>query len=144
MAGSRLIVVVEDNPDDLFFLERALRTIPHAPDLVTCRDGVDAISLLHKLKEHGGDMPVAIVTDLKMPMKSGFDLLQWRREHDWARQIPMVVLSSSNLERDQEQAAALGATAYYVKPENVQRLSGTLTEIVKRHCPPSRGDFEEV
>jgi two-component system response regulator len=134
MAASRLIVVVEDNPDDLFFLERALRTIPEAPELVTCRDGVDAITLLHQLKEHGGDMPLAIVSDLKMPMKSGFDLLQWRREHDWARDIPMVILSSSNLERDLQQASALGATAYYVKPENVQRLSTTLSEIVKKHC----------
>ena len=86
-------------------------------------------------------MPLAIVTDLKMPMKSGFDLLQWRREHDWARDIPMVILSSSNLERDLEQANALGATAYYVKPENVQRLSGTLGEIVKKHCGGARGDL---
>jgi CheY-like chemotaxis protein len=144
MPASSLIVVVEDNPDDLFFLERAMRLIPDAPSLVTCRDGVDAITLLHRLKESGENMPVAIVTDLKMPMKSGFDLLQWRREHDWARAIPMVILSSSNLELDQQRADALGATAYYVKPENVQRLSGTLTEIVKRHCLPSRGDFEEV
>jgi len=136
--ASRLIVVVEDNADDLFFLERALKSVPQAPDLVACRDGVDAIMLLHQLKEHGGDMPLVIVTDLKMPMKTGFDLLQWRREHDWARDIPMVILSSSNLERDHEQASALGATAYYVKPENVQRLSGTLREIVKKHCGGAR------
>jgi CheY-like chemotaxis protein len=144
MSGARLMIVVEDNPDDLFFLERALRSIPEAPSLVSCRDGVDAITLLHSLKERGEPMPLAIVTDLKMPMKSGFDLLQWRREHDWARAIPMVVLSSSNLEGDHQRATALGATAYYVKPENVHRLSGTLQEIVKHHCGTSRGDFEEI
>lgn len=144
MSAARLIVVVEDNQDDLFFLERALKAIPQAPELVTCRDGVDAITLLHQLKEKGESMPVAIVTDLKMPMKSGFDLLQWRREHDWARAIPMVVLSSSSLELDQKRASALGATAYYVKPENISRLSGTLSEIVKKHCGTGRADFEEV
>jgi CheY-like chemotaxis protein len=143
MAQLGPLVVVEDNPDDIFFLQRAMRKLGTAPDLVTCRDGIDAIELLLKLKESGEQMPVAIVTDLKMPMKTGFDLLQWRREHDWARAIPMVILSSSDLERDHERASALGATAYYVKPENADRLLGTLTEIVHRHCEPKR-DFEEI
>jgi DNA-binding response OmpR family regulator len=55
----------------------------------------------------------------------------------------MVILSSSDLERDQTRATALGATAYYVKPENAENLLGTLTDIVQRHCDPHR-DFEEI
>src|SRR4051812_5026968 len=119
-----------------------MRSLTDAPEILTCRDGIDAIQLLLRFKEQGDKMPVAIVTDLKMPMKSGFDLLQWRREHDWARAIPMVVLSSSDLEKDQDLARALGATAYYVKPDNGQKLVNTLGAILQQHC--GKRDFEDI
>jgi CheY-like chemotaxis protein len=128
------LIVVEDSQDDLFFLTRAMGKLGEGPELVTCRDGIDAIELLLRMKDKAEALPAVIVTDIKMPLKSGFDLLQWRREHDWAREIPMVVLSSSDLTKDREQASALGATAYYVKPKDVEHLMGTLREIVKTHC----------
>ncbi len=137
------LIIVEDNQDDLFFLERAFRKLSKPPEYVACRDGIDAITMLLDLKEKEQPMPSAIVTDIKMPLKSGFDLLQWRREHDWAREIPMVVLSSSDLLKDRQHAAALGATAYYVKPKNVDSLLGTVTEILSQYCEPRR-DFEEL
>jgi CheY-like chemotaxis protein len=137
------LIVVEDNQDDLFFLERAMSKLDGAPELVTCRDGIDAIELLLKMKDQSETLPRVIVTDIKMPLKSGFDLLQWRREHDWAREIPMVILSSSDLQKDQEHASALGATAYYVKPKNVDHLLGTLREIVAKHCE-SKSPLEEI
>jgi CheY-like chemotaxis protein len=143
MSASGPLIVVEDNLDDLYFLKRALGSVADAPELLTCRDGIDAIELLLRLKEKGEKMPSAIVTDLKMPMKSGFDLLQWRREHDWARAIPMVVLSSSGLETDQDHARALGATAYYVKPDNGSGLINTLGAILQEHCAGKR-DFEDI
>lgn len=133
------LIVVEDSLDDLFFMTRAMGRLGEGPELVTCRDGIDAIELLLKMKEKSQDLPAAIVTDIKMPLKSGFDLLQWRREHDWAKAIPMVVLSSSDMTKDREQASALGATAYYVKPKDVEHLMGTLKEIVKTHCEGTQG-----
>jgi CheY-like chemotaxis protein len=137
------LIVVEDNEDDLFFLERAMSKLGERPELVTCRDGIDAIELLLRMKDKAEALPVAIVTDIKMPLKSGFDLLQWRREHDWAREIPMVILSSSDLANDQQRASALGATAYYVKPKDAEHLLGTVKEILKKHCEP-KNPLEDV
>ena len=137
------LIVVEDNRDDLFFLARAMGKVPGGPELLTCQDGIDAIELLLRMKDKQETLPAAIVTDIKMPLKSGFDLLQWRREHDWARAIPMVVLSSSDLADDRERASALGATGYYVKPKDTDGLIGTLRDIVTKHCEP-KSPLEEV
>lgn len=126
------ILFIEDNKDDIFFLMRATRRLKKPVTAITSQDGDEAIEMLTKMHAAGEPLPSAIVTDLKMPVKTGFEFLAWRQETHWAAEIPTMVLSSSELERDKERAAALGATGYFVKPELAEQLTATLTEIVEK------------
>lgn len=131
------ILFIEDNEDDIFFLLRAARRLSSPINAITARDGAEAVELLEKMRAAGERMPDAIVTDLKMPIRTGYEFLAWRQENDWAAAIPAYVLSSSELERDKERAAALKATAYFAKPERADQLTATLGTIINLCCRPS-------
>lgn len=136
MPRTPTILFIEDNEDDTFFLMRAAKRLPMKVQPLTSRDGEEAILLLQRMHAAGEPMPSAIVTDLKMPIKTGFEFLAWRQETPWAAGIPTIILSSSELDRDKERASALAATAYFVKPERAEQLTQTLTDIVNRCCGP--------
>jgi CheY-like chemotaxis protein len=131
------ILFIEDNEDDIFFLLRAVKRLPSAVNALTARDGAEAVEVLEKIHNAGDPLPNAIVTDLKMPIRTGYEFLAWRQDNAWAAAIPAYVLSSSDLERDKERATALKATAYFVKPERAEHLTQTIGEIVKRCCQSS-------
>jgi CheY-like chemotaxis protein len=130
------ILFIEDNEDDIFFLLRAARRLSSPLNAITARDGAEAVELLEKMRAAGERLPDAIVTDLKMPIRTGYEFLAWRQENDWVAVIPAYVLSSSELERDKERAASLKATAYFVKPERADQLTATIGAIVNLCCRP--------
>ena len=129
------ILLVEDNPDDVFLFARALSKAkrPHPLQVVT--NGQEAIDYLGRTGKYSdGDafpLPELIMLDLKMPGVSGFQVLEWIRADGIARLIPVIVLSSSALTEDVNRSYALGANAYIVKPTDavaLERLIQTISD----------------
>lgn len=108
----RVILLVEDDPDDVFFLQEAFKKAGLAGALRVARDGEEAVAYLL-----GKDpRPSLVLLDLKLPRRSGLEVLEWRRGEPGMTAIPVVVLTSSVSETDVRRAYELGANAYLVKP----------------------------
>jgi CheY-like chemotaxis protein len=118
--GVPTLLVAEDDENDFLVLGRALEKANFETDLRRVRDGAEVIGYL--AGENGfadrdsHPLPELILLDLKMPGKGGLDVLIWLRKHDQLKKLPAVVLSASDNPNDMQQARALGATAYLVKP----------------------------
>jgi CheY-like chemotaxis protein len=119
------ILVVEDNPDDRFLIQRAIEanSVPAELRLVTC--GEEAIAYLKGEGQFADreqyQYPSFLITDLKMPRGDGFSLLSFLKSTPESAIIPPVVLSSSGDLDDIKKAYIMGASAYFIKPlQNVE------------------------
>ena len=124
------ILVVEDDPNDLFFLKRAFNAV-HATCLMqTVGDGAEAIDYLRGVDDYSDrgryPVPALILMDLKMPRVNGFEFLAWLRREPVLKLIPVVVFSSSNLPHDVQRAYELGANSFVVKVQDNTALPDTL------------------
>jgi len=130
------ILVVEDNPDDAFFLERAFRKAGLSGFDRVLGSGGDAIDYLSGcggFSDRGSHpLPSHLVLDLKIPKVSGLEVLGWIREQPALRGLRVVVLSSSGERRDLEQAEALGVDGYFIKPTGAIELVEIVREIGRR------------
>jgi CheY-like chemotaxis protein len=114
------ILLVEDTPDDLELLKYAFGKAGITNPLMSVRDGDEAISFI------GGNgaytnraqypLPSLVLLDLKLPKRSGFEVLRFIRAQDETKHIPVVVLTSSNQREDVGRSYELGANSYLVKP----------------------------
>jgi CheY-like chemotaxis protein len=120
------ILLVEDNADDVFFVQRAFDSAHIKHPLFTVEDGHEAIDYLSAKGRYADrkvyPVPQLVLADLKMPGISGFDLIDWMRKDKAYRLMPIIVLSSSSLAADVNRAYALGANAYMVKPADARSL----------------------
>jgi CheY-like chemotaxis protein len=129
------ILLVEDDPNDVLFLKRALKKNEIHNPVCALSDGEEAIAYLSGAGKYAErsvhPFPRVIILDLKMPRKSGLEVLDWLKEHPQYRVIPTIVLTSSKLNEDVVKAYGLGANSYMVKPSNfddLQRLMKTAHE----------------
>lgn len=116
----------EDNDDDAFLMERAFRTA-ELPDLLfRVSDGLQATIYLSGHDPYRNrqeyPLPSLLLLDIKMPFMSGFEVLAWKRAHPEFQDLPAVVLTSSEMSRDIEEAYRLGAKEYLVKPSTFEGL----------------------
>lgn len=139
-AGPTTILHVEDDPNDTLLLEHACRKAGMVFNLQAVSDGDQAMAYLRGTSAFSDrakhPMPKLILLDLKMPRVSGFDVLAWLRAEDAFKELPVVVLTSSNHDADIKRAYDLGAKSYLVKPvgfealvELVKTLPGLLTQV---------------
>jgi chemosensory pili system protein ChpA (sensor histidine kinase/response regulator) len=122
------VLHAEDSDDCAALVRRALRRggFHQAPFLV--RDGADAI---HHLSSSAPEaLPDAILLDLHMPSKNGFEVLDWVRHHPLCHSIPVVMLTSSDEATDIARAKVLGATRYLNKDGTFQKVIETLEHLV--------------
>ncbi len=121
-----LILIVEDNPDDILLLQRAFKKARIANPIYVANDGEEAIAYLSGKRKYGNredfPLPVLVLLDLKLPRKSGFEVLEWVRRQNGLRRIPIVVLTSSSETTDINKAYDLGANSYLVKPVSFNSL----------------------
>jgi CheY-like chemotaxis protein len=124
---SKLIVLVaEDDVDDIAFLKRAFVKEGINVPLYFVRDGQEAIDYLSgedpfaNRAEH--PMPTLMLLDMKMPRLNGFDVIKWIRDQKVLRRLPVLVLSSSDLDKDVNRAYDLGANSYLRKPSKLEEL----------------------
>ncbi len=113
------ILLVEDNPNDLDLAIRALAKTNLANEVVTVRDGEEALDYLHargRFANRAQGNPAVVLLDLKLPKISGLEVLEQIRHDAELRSVPVVMLTSSNEESDLAQSYAQGVNAYVVKP----------------------------
>ena len=126
--SNKLILLVEDNPDDEELTMRALRKANVANDIVIARDGSAALDFLFGQGEHAGRdparTPAVVLLDIKLPKVSGLEVLERLRADERTRLVPVVMLTSSSEDEDKLRSYRLGANSYVRKP--VARTSGTL------------------
>lgn len=113
------ILLVEDNPDDVLLIQRAFRKA-NMPSLIQVSDGDEAVLYLSGEQPYNDreqyPLPVLILLDLKLPRRSGLEVLQWLRQQPGLKRLLVVVLTSSKESIDINCAYDLGANSYLVKP----------------------------
>ena len=115
-----VILLAEDDQDHLVLIQRAFQKANLVNPLIAVRDGEEAIRYL----EGRGDfadrrrfpLPSLALLDLKMPRKSGLEVLDWLRGNPRFRRLPVIILTSSTETEDIQKAYALGVNSYLVKP----------------------------
>ena len=119
---SKIILLVEDNPDDEKLTLRAFKRNNMLNPIVVVRDGVEALDFLFARGAYadrvGKPLPTLILLDLKLPKLDGLGVLKAIRGDDRTRLIPVVVLTSSKEEQDLLQSYSIGANSYVRKPVN--------------------------
>jgi len=119
-----LILLVEDDPNDILLFAKALCTKNFPIELVVAQDGEKAIAYFSENRgEEEHQTPDMVLLDLKLPRKSGFEVLEWIKNHPKYCMIPVIILSSSNQTKDLQAAYALGANSYLVKPTGFTELN---------------------
>ena len=113
----KLILLVEDNPDDEFLTRDALRTGGVLHDVVVVRDGAEAVKWIFT-EEAAPRTPDLVLLDLKLPKMSGFDVLERIRSDERTLGLPVVILTSSSEVQDIRRSYANGANSYVRKPVN--------------------------
>ena len=118
--GSKVILLVEDNPDDEALTLRAFEKKRILNPIVVAHDGVEALEYLFATNAYAGrdisNMPALILLDLKLPRLDGLQVLKRVREDERTRRIPVVVLTSSREDQDLIASYNLGANSYIRKP----------------------------
>ena len=138
------ILLVEDNPDDVFFLKRALKGAAIRNPLIVMEDGDAPIEYLTESLKNPDDvlhrLPMLVLMDLHLPGKSGFEVLRWIRAQPSLATLPVVAMVTSTLVPDAEQAPILGASLVLTKPIHPADLLGlkdglSLTSLEIAHAP---------
>lgn len=132
-SASSAILLVEDDPNDVLLLRRAFRKANLANPLVAVGDGEQATAYLAGGGEYSDrdrfPLPIIILLDLKLPRRSGLEVLAWLRNQPKLRRLPVVVLTASRELADINTAYELGASSYLVKPvafDNLVEMVKTL------------------
>ncbi len=118
------ILLVEDDSNDVFLIKRAFKKAGIKNPLVVKEEGDSAMEYLNE-KER----PLLILLDLKLPRKSGLDILKWIKEQSHLKRIPVIVLTSSMERKDVNTAYNLGANSYLEKPFSLKELDEIMEKI---------------
>ena len=115
----KTVLLVEDNPDDVFLMRRVFKKARIMAQLLVVSDGRQAVSYLEGTGEYHDrqlyPLPDLVFLDLKLPFLHGFVVLAWIRKQAHLNDVRVIILTSSMEDQDREKAAALGAP-YLVKP----------------------------
>lgn len=120
MTESRSVLLVEDDPDDVLLTQRAFRKLGVPTSMQVVGDGEQALAYLVGRGDYADrerfPLPDLMLLDLKLPRRSGFEVLEWLRAQPGLRRLPVVVLTGSRESVDVNRALDLGANSYLVKP----------------------------
>ncbi len=114
------ILLVEDDPNDVFLIQRAFRKANLANPIQVMNDGEAAVLYLSGQEPYADrdryPLPMLMLLDLKLPRRSGLEVLEWLKQQPKLKRLPVVVLTSSREHTDLNRAYDLGANSYLVKP----------------------------
>jgi len=121
-----VILLAEDREDDILIMRKAFAQTHFPGSLFVVRDGEEAIAYLEGAKPYTNrgeyPLPALLLLDLKMPRKSGFEVLAWIRQQSYLAALRVIVLTSSEATADLSQAYELGAHSFLAKPSEFQDM----------------------
>jgi DNA-binding response OmpR family regulator len=137
-ARTKLILLVEDDPDHELLTIRALKKSNVSNVIRVARDGEEALDIL---LDERTELPQVVLLDLKLPKVDGLEVLRKIRGHEKTRLLPVVILTSSDEERDVLQSYELGVNSYIRKPVNFTEFAEATRQLglywlVLNECPP--------
>jgi two-component system response regulator len=139
------ILLVEDSPDDVLFTRRAFAKNHIRNEIVVANDGEEALRRLFPDDGTTPLRPALILLDIKLPKVDGLEVLSRIRRHDSTAALPVVVLTTSNEERDIVESYRLGANSFVRKPVvfseflNAANVLGMYWLLVNETAPPRHG-----
>jgi CheY-like chemotaxis protein len=146
MADLRPILLVEDNPRDLELTMTALAKCQLANDIVTARDGAEALDYLYARNTFAGrdpGDPAVVLLDLKLPKVDGLEVLEQIKNDPNLKHVPVVMLTSSREERDVLRSYEVGVNAFVVKPVDFNAFFEAIEDLgmfwAVLNEPPPRG-----
>jgi CheY-like chemotaxis protein len=148
---AKVILLVEDNPDDEALTLRALKQNNIVNKIVVVRDGVEALDFLFGTGAHEGrdirDFPQVVFLDLKLPKIDGLEVLKRIRADPRTKLLPVVILTSSKEEQDLIAGYSLGANSYIRKPVDFIQFAEAARQLklywlVLNEQPPANGGYE--
>ncbi|BAY89096.1 MULTISPECIES: response regulator [unclassified Tolypothrix] len=131
--SNKMILLVEDNPDDEALAIRALRRNHISNEIVVARDGVEALDYLFGTGIHAGRniniKPTVILLDLKLPRVDGMEVLRRLREDKRTSLLPVVILTTSSEEQDLVKSYSLGCNSYIRKPVDFLQFTEAVRQL---------------
>lgn len=127
------ILLVEDSPSDVLLIRRALKKAGVDNPLVELQDGDMGVAYLEGRDGYADrekyPLPAVVLLDLKLPKRSGFEVLTWARSQPGLKRLPIVVLTSSREVQDVDRAYELGANSYLVKPVSLAAFTDMIGQL---------------
>lgn len=127
------VLLVEDNPNDELLTLRALRRDGIANEIAVVRDGQEALDFLLGTGAHAGRdtsvLPQVMLLDLKLPKLSGLEVLSRVRAEENLRTLPVVILTSSAMDRDVVEGYRLGANSFVQKPVSSEEFKEAIRRL---------------
>jgi two-component system, response regulator len=143
--NEKMILLVEDNPDDEELTLRALKKNNIGNNLTVVRDGAEALDFLFctgaYANRDGQGLPQVVLLDLNLPKVGGLDVLRRIRDNETTRLLPVVILTSSKEEQDLIKGYSLGANSYVRKPVDFNQFVEAVRQLglywlVLNEAPP--------
>jgi two-component system response regulator len=123
------IVLVEDNPNDEELTVRALRRSGIANEIVVARDGQEALDVLLGTESRQPVTPAVVLLDLKLPKIDGLEVLRLLRAQEATKLLPVVILTSSDQDRDLLAGYRNGCNSYVVKPVDFDQFHDAIRNV---------------
>jgi two-component system response regulator len=124
--NNKIILLVEDNPDDVELTLRAFKKNNISNNIIVAKDGVEALDYLFGKGIYAGrdvkDMPIVTLLDLKLPKIDGMEVLKTIRQNDLTKLLPVIILTSSAQEIDLVNGYKMGANSYVRKPVDFNKF----------------------
>ena len=147
----KIILLVEDNPDDELLTIRALKKNNIMNEMVVARDGSEALDYLFGTGDYADrdirEMPQVILLDLKLPKIDGLEVLSRLRDDERTKLLPVVVFTSSKQERDLIESYKLGPNSYISKPVDFAQFTEAIRQlglywmVLNESLPKEGSDF---
>jgi len=147
MPDRKVILLVEDDPNDVELTLRAFRKNPLGNEIVVVQDGLECLDYLQCTGVHAGrdtsHLPQVVLLDLNLPLLDGLEVLRRIRADERTRRLPVVILTSSNEDTDKVAGYALGANSYVRKPVDFHQFSEAVKQLglywmLVNEAPPLR------
>jgi two-component system response regulator len=133
MKTKKVILLVEDNPDDVQLTLRALKKNKIMNDVVAAQDGVEALEYLYGTGQYAGRdtkvLPQVVLLDLKMPRMDGLEVLHRIRADERTKLLPVVMLTTSSEDKDRVESYKLGANSYIRKPVDFDQFAVAVQQL---------------